>query len=135
MPNSFDRKDSDSYLLHPQAETFGPFDLAFVRETLAKGGIAPTTSLTIVRDGVEDRYHSVGELFSEPRLWTIACTECRLSKAVTVTEAITIYGGDDYRSEHLKTFVQRCPKRRTIAECSGHYDEGYELGRRRLRKS
>jgi hypothetical protein len=74
--------------------------------------------------GVEYRYHSVGELFSEPRLWTIACTECRLSKAVTVTEAITIYGGDDYRSEHLKTFVQRCPKRRTIAECSGHYDEG-----------
>jgi hypothetical protein len=133
MPHSFVRKVCDSYLLHPQAETFGPFDLAFVRDTLAKGGIAPTTGLTIVRDGVENRYRCVGDLFSEPRQWAIACTECQLSRAVTVTEAITIYGGDDYRSEHLSAFALRCPKRRSIAECAGQFEEAYSLGRGRVR--
>ncbi len=133
MPDSFDRKVSDSCFLHPQAETFGPFALAALRDTFAKGGIAPAMGPTIVRDGVEDRYHCVGDLFTQPRQWTLTCTECQRRQAVTVTEAITIYGGDDYRSEHLNTFVLHCPKRRSTAVCASQYAEGYSLGRRRVR--
>jgi hypothetical protein len=101
MGVKFNRKDTDTYLLHPQAETFGPFDLTFVREKLVEGGIAPSTGLTVIRDGMEDKWHSVGDLWPEPCEWTIACAECKLLHTVTVTEAITIYGQDGYRSTHL----------------------------------
>jgi hypothetical protein len=131
MSRSFEPKDTDTYLLHPQAETFGPFDLAFVRDTLARGGIAPTTGLTIIRSGIEDRWHSVGDLWPEPREWTIACAECQIGGTVSITEAITIYGKDDYRREHLKEFVQhRCPKFRRIDTCGAEYPEGHQIGRR-----
>lgn len=135
MADSSNSNSADQYLLHPQAETFGPFDLAFVRQKLAEGAIAPSTGLTIIRGGVEDKWHSVGELWPEPREWRIACAECQLSQTVMVTEAITIFGGFDgdiYRMHHLQEFVQkRCPNFRKIERCSAQYPEGYEIGRRK----
>ncbi len=51
-----------SYILHPQGESFGPFDLSFVRQKLNERAIAPTTGVTVLVDGVEERYTSVAEL-------------------------------------------------------------------------
>jgi hypothetical protein len=36
-----------SYILHPQGESFGPFDLSFVRQKLNERAIAPTTGVTV----------------------------------------------------------------------------------------
>jgi hypothetical protein len=49
-----------SYILHPQAESFGPYDLAFVHEKLAEGGIAPTTGITVPVEGRAERFTDVG---------------------------------------------------------------------------
>jgi hypothetical protein len=54
-----------SYILHPHAESFGPYDLAFVREKLAQGGIATTTGVTVLVDGVAVRYTDVAAILRE----------------------------------------------------------------------
>ena len=48
-----------SYVLHPHGGSFGPFDLSFVRQKLNEQAIAPTTGVTVLVDGVEERYTSV----------------------------------------------------------------------------
>ncbi len=48
-----------SYILHPHGESFGPFDLSFVRQKLSEQAIAPSTGVTVLVDGVEERYTSV----------------------------------------------------------------------------
>jgi hypothetical protein len=54
-----------TYILHPHGESFGPFDLEFVRLKLATGAVAPTTGVTVVIDGVEGKYTSVAEVLAE----------------------------------------------------------------------
>jgi hypothetical protein len=134
VPKSLDLNGVDHFLLHPQGETTGNFDLTTVRRLLAKGAVAPTTGLTLVRSGKEDRWHSVGYLWPEPREWAITCEECQLHHVFTVTEAITIYGKPDYRNEHLTKFVKiRCLKYRTLETCGAQYAEGREIGRPKRR--
>jgi hypothetical protein len=53
------------YILHPHGESFGPYDLNFVRQVLAKGGIATTTGVTVVVDGAEVRYTDLATVLRE----------------------------------------------------------------------
>ena len=54
-----------SYILHPQAESFGPYDLDFVRRKLAEGAIATTTGITVLVDGVGVRFTDVVTVLRE----------------------------------------------------------------------
>ncbi len=69
-PNSINRvikmpASNRSYILHPQGESFGPFDLDFVRLKLAEGAIAPSTGVTVLVDGIEKRYTDVATLLGD----------------------------------------------------------------------
>jgi len=57
-----------SYILHPNGESFGPFDLSFVRQKLNEQVIAPTTGVTVLVDGVEERYTSVAAVLLDEEL-------------------------------------------------------------------